>query len=294
MKPKRLVIIGLDGVPFSLLKDLTNSGVMPRTAGLIADGSLVETCSSIPEISSVAWSCIITGEDPGQHAIFGFTDLAANSYQLRFPNFSDIKSPTFWEVARGKSIIINVPSTYPARAMNGVHISGFVSIDINKSVHPASLVGQLESLDYRLDVDSEKAHKDLGLFLEDLDQTLTARIRAGEYLWDYTDWQTFMLTFTGTDRLMHFLFAAYEDKGHKYHNDFLNHFGRIDRAIGEIAAKLGDDDVLLMLSDHGLEKLETDVYVNYLLAGSFKEQSPKPRPYLSNRGSAAVSQSSAI
>jgi predicted AlkP superfamily phosphohydrolase/phosphomutase len=278
MKPKRLVIIGLDGVPLSLLKDLTNGGIMPNTAKLMTSGFLTETCSSIPEISSVAWSCIVTGENPGRHGIFGFTDLASGAYQLRFPNFSDLKAPSFWNLARGKSIIINVPSTYPVQAMNGVHISGFVAIDINKSVHPTSLVSQLESLDYRLDVDSQKAHTNLDLFLEDLDQTLTARIKAGEYLWDYTDWQTFMLTFTGTDRLMHFLFAVYEDKDHRHHNDFLNHFRKIDQAIGDITAKLADGDALLMLSDHGFEKLETDVYVNYLLAGegflTFEPEAP--------------------
>lgn len=171
--------------------------------------------------------------------------------------------------------------------MNGVHISGFVSIDINKSVHPTSLVSQLEGLDYRLDVDSQKAHTNLDLFLEDLDQTLTARIKAGEYLWDYTDWQTFMLTFTGTDRLMHFLFSAYEDKDHKHHNDFLNHFRRIDQAIGDIVAKLAEDDALLMLSDHGFEKLETDVYVNYLLASEgFLTFKPEAPPRLENIDSA--------
>lgn len=265
MEPKRLVIIGLDGVPLSLLKDLTESGVMPRMSDLLAGGLFIETRSSVPEISSVAWSCIVTGENPGRHGIFGFTDLIAGSYQLRFPNFSDIKSPPFWDLGRGKSIIINVPSTYPVRAMNGVHVSGFVAIDIKRSVHPTALVARLESFDYRLDVDSEKAHTDLDLFLEDLDQTLTARIKTGEFLWDYTDWQTYMLTFTGTDRLMHFLFAAYEDKGHKYHNHFLNHFRRIDRAIGDIVARLKDNDAVLMLSDHGFEKLETDFYVNYLL-----------------------------
>ncbi|MHC4621620.1 MAG: alkaline phosphatase family protein, partial [Planctomycetota bacterium] len=265
MKPERLVIIGLDGVPFRLLKDLGQRGIMPNTGELISAGTFKKMYSSVPEVSSVAWSSIITGENSGRHGIFGFTDLRPGSYEMTFPNFSNLKSPAFWNLAVGKSIIINVPSTYPVKPMNGVHISGFVSIDINKSVYPASLIPELERLDYRLDVDSEKAHRDLDLFMEDLDQTLTARIKAGEYLWDYTDWQTFMFTFTGTDRLMHFLFAAYEDQSHKYHEGFLNHFRRIDQAIGNIVAKLSENDALIMLSDHGFEKLETDVYVNHLL-----------------------------
>ena len=283
----KTVIIGLDGVPFGMLKDFAEAGVMANTAELISRGIFKKMYSSIPEISSVAWSSMITGQNPGQHSIFGFIDLFPDSYKMRFPNFADLKSPPFWDQRQNKSIIINVPSTYPVKDMNGVHISGFVSIDFEKSVHPKSLIPKLNDLDYRLDVDSQKAHTDLNLFLEDLDETLTARIKAAEYLWDYIDWQTFMLTFTGTDRLMHFLWDAYEDKDHKYHDAFLEHFRRIDQAIGEIYSKLAENDVFLMLSDHGFEKLEKDVYVNYLLASEgFLTFRPNTEPKLVNIDSA--------
>jgi len=283
----KTVIIGLDGVPFGMLKDFAEAGVMANTAELISRGIFKKMYSSIPEISSVAWSSMITGQNPGQHSIFGFTDLFPDSYKMRFPNFADLKSPPFWSLAKGKSVIINVPSTYPVKDMNGVHISGFVSIDFEKSVHPKSLIPKLNDLDYRLDVDSQKAHTDLNLFLEDLDETLTARIKAAEYLWDYIDWQTFMLTFTGTDRLMHFLWDAYEDKDHKYHDAFVEHLRRIDQAIGEIYSKLTENDVFLMLSDHGFEKLEKDVYVNHLLASEgFLTFRPNTEPKLVNIDSA--------
>jgi len=277
----RTIIIGLDGVPFGMLKKFAETGTMPNTAAIIDDGYLTSMRSTIPEISSVAWSSIITGENPAEHGIFGFTDTCADSYKMRFPNFNDLKVQPFWNRCPGKSVIINVPSTYPVREMNGVHISGFVSIDINRSVHPTFLISRLKELDYRLDVASEKAHADLALFLEDLDQTLTARIKAIQYLWDYLDWQVFMPTFTGTDRLMHFLYDAADDHNHEYHRDFIEHFRRIDHAIGDIRSKMAKEDNLIMLSDHGFEKLEKDVYVNRLLIDegflTFKPNTdPKP------------------
>jgi len=285
MRPKRLIIIGLDGVPVSLLKELAQADVMPNIGQIMRNGFFAPMRSSIPEISSVAWSSIITGVNPGEHGIFGFVDIQPGSYKIRFPNFNDLKSPPFWSRCRGKSVIINVPSTYPVKDMNGVHISGFVSIELPQSVYPKFLITQLKKLDYRLDVDSEKAHTDLDLFLADLDKTLTARIKAAEYLWDYIDWQTFMLAFTGTDRLMHFLWSAYEDKGHKYHKDFLGHFRKIDAAVGEICSKITEDDALIMLSDHGFEKLEKDVYVNYLLASEgFLTVNPTGRADMINIG----------
>jgi predicted AlkP superfamily phosphohydrolase/phosphomutase len=127
------------------------------------------------------------------------------------------------------------------------------------------LVSKLKALDYRLDVDSQVAHESLDLFLSDLDKTLEARVQTYRYLWESQDWQVFMLVFTGTDRLMHFLWSAYEDKGHKYHHDFLRHFHEIDEVIGEINARMKEEDTLVILSDHGFEGLDLDVYVNYLL-----------------------------
>ena len=262
----KTIIIGLDGVPFGMIKGFAENGVMPNTSELISRGIFKNMNSTIPEVSSVAWSSIITGQNPGQHGIFGFMDLYDHSYRMRFPNFKDLKAKPFWDQWEGKSIIINVPSTYPVREMNGVHISGFVSIDFDKSVYPKSLIPQLHRLDYRLDVDSQKAHSEIDLFLKDLDETLDARIETYRYLWQTQDWQAFMLVFTGTDRLLHFLWSAYEDQSHQYHELFLEHFKRIDLVIGEIAARINEDDLLVMLSDHGFERLDYDVYLSYLLA----------------------------
>jgi len=265
-KKARTVIVGLDGVPFGMLKEFTETGVMPNTAELISQAIFKKMQSSIPEVSSVAWSSMITGQNPGGHGVFGFMDLHPDSYRMKFPNFNDLKAPPFWDLWQGKSVIINVPSTYPVREMNGVLISGFVSIDFEKSIHPKSLITQLKDMDYRLDVDSQKAHSDMDAFLKDLDTSLEARIEAYRYLWETHDWQTFMLVFTATDRLMHFLWDAYEDKDHKHHNLFLEHFRKIDQAIGEINARLNDDDLLIMHSDHGFERLDKDIYISYLLA----------------------------
>ena len=283
MANRRIVIIGLDGVPFGLLKGLSERGIMPNTKDIILKGTFKRMQSSIPEVSCVAWSSIITGVNPGEHGIFGFTDLLPNTYRLRFPNFTNLQIPPFWTQTRGESVIINVPSTYPVVEMNGVHISGFVSIDLEKSVYPRSLITELQKLDYRLDVDSEKAHESMDLFLSDLDKTLTARVRAYRYLWESQDWQVFMLVFTATDRLMHFLWDAYEDENHKYHKDFLEHFEKIDEVIGEIVADHNEEDLLVILSDHGFERIDSDVYVNNLLrTEGFLELSDDKEPKMEN------------
>jgi predicted AlkP superfamily phosphohydrolase/phosphomutase len=222
--------------------------------------------SSIPEVSSVAWSSIITGTNPGAHGVYGFTDVAPGTYRRTFTNFRSLCVAPFWErEATGRSVIVNVPMIYPAREMNGVLIAGFVALDLDRATFPRSLLPRLQALDYRVDVDSQKAHQSLDFFLRDLERTLEARIAVYQELWHAERWDTFVLVFTGTDRLAHFMWDAYEDENHRYHPAFLDHFRRIDEAIGEIAQSLEPGDTLLMLSDHGFERLEQNVHINYLL-----------------------------
>ena len=64
----KTIIIGLDGVPFDMLKGFAGDGTMPNAAKLIAGGTLKKMRSSIPDISSVAWSSIITGVNPARPA----------------------------------------------------------------------------------------------------------------------------------------------------------------------------------------------------------------------------------
>ena len=141
-KENRVCVIGLDGVPFGLLLDLAKKGVMSSLGRIIDAGHLHKMKASLPEISAVSWTDFMTGTNSGTHGIFGFTDLKPGSYDLRFPNFLDVKAPTFWDALgeRGKkSIIINQPSTYPARPINGVLISGFVAVELAKAVYPLVL-----------------------------------------------------------------------------------------------------------------------------------------------------------
>jgi len=279
-KIPRTVIIGLDGMPYGLMKNLSENGVMPNTREIIRNGTFKQMESSIPEISSVAWSSVITGTNPGSHGIFGFTDIPQGTYRLSFPNFNNLKGTPFWNrEGAGRSAIINVPSTYPAAPMDGVLIAGFVALDLEKATYPQSLVSELNDMNYQIDVDASKAQRSMDLFLEDLDKTLKSRIEVYRHLWDKSDWETFMLVFTGTDRLAHFLWDAYEDENHKYHSAFLDHLHQIDEAIGEIAGRLTNNESLIMLSDHGFELSEVDVNINFLLRqeGFLKFKNDPPR-----------------
>ncbi|MEE8168654.1 MAG: alkaline phosphatase family protein [Candidatus Hydrothermarchaeales archaeon] len=261
----RIVIVGLDGVPYRLMEDLSERGVMPNFQSLKKEGIFRKMQSTIPEVSSTAWSSIITGKNPGEHGIFGFMELIEGTYTMSFPDFRNLKAKPFWQMDGKRSVIMNVPSTYPAGEMNGFIVSGFISLDLEKATYPKQYVEKLKALDYRIDVDSHKWYKSQDLFVRELFDTLERRVDAYRYFWNEFRWDLFMLVFTGTDRLGHFLWDAYEESDHKYHDKVIEFFGRIDEVIGEIVERLGEGDSLLMLSDHGFERVKTNVNVNTLL-----------------------------
>ncbi len=267
-KKNKACVIGLDGVPYSMILDLVERGVMSTMGRLIDTGHLHRMKASLPEISAVSWTNFMTGTDSGNHGIFGFTDFKPRSYGIRFPNFLDVKAKTLFDILGEKKkrcIVINQPSTYPARKINGVLISGFVAIDLAKSVYPLSNLATLEQMGYQIDIDTMKARESPAFLWQELIKTMAGHQKALNYYWD-TDWDYFEFVITGTDRLHHFLWNAYEDPDHPHHQNFLDYYRQIDRLIGKIVASfrklVGDEEGLYILSDHGFTGIKREVYLN--------------------------------
>src|SRR5918992_2204040 len=119
---RRVVVVGLDGVPASYLSERMEAGAMPALAELLGQGRLMAMESSVPPVSSVAWASLTTGVNPGRHGIYGFTELRPGTYDLRFPNDTSILVPRVWDRLADeglRSVVLNVPGTYPARAPAG-------------------------------------------------------------------------------------------------------------------------------------------------------------------------------
>ena len=259
------VLLGLDGVPYSLIKDLMSEGIIPNIAELVNDGGLYRTFPTIPEVSSVAWSSIITGSNPGEHSVFGFTDVIPGTYSLKYHNVRWLKVKPFWAINNYRYVIVNVPATFPAQPINGVMVTGFISPDLRRAVYPPKLFKILQGIDYRIDVDLDLARKSSRLLIDQLFKTLSIRTALYRYLWDNEKWDVFMFVITGTDRLGHFLWSDHYDKDSPYHDAITQYYRAIDHIIGEINSKLSDQDMLTILSDHGMTNKIGNIYINPIL-----------------------------
>jgi predicted AlkP superfamily phosphohydrolase/phosphomutase len=73
--PRRLVVLGVDGMDPVLLRQYMAEGIVPNLAKLAAKGGFQPLGTSLPPQSPVAWSNIITGMDPGGHGLFDFLHI---------------------------------------------------------------------------------------------------------------------------------------------------------------------------------------------------------------------------
>ncbi len=261
----KIAFVGLDGVPHSLLKKFFELKVMPFLGELASKGVLCRMNSSIPPISSVAWTSFMTGTGPGNHGIFGFTDVAKDEIRLRLPSFDDIKAPVIWnKYPEKRSIVVNLPFTYPARPLNGRLIAGFVSPIFERAIYPQSLIPWVSSTGYKTDTDNVRARQNRAFLLDDLFATLNS-LEEVVFKLVQEPWDLFIFVVTGTDRLNHFLFDALEDQTHPHHNDVISYYRKVDSLVGRFFERLETQTRKVVLSDHGFTDLKTHINLNYLL-----------------------------
>ena len=283
-RKRRGLVIGLDGVPKELVERLADDDVIPYLATFLRSGTLHQTTSALPEISSVNWASFMTGANPGGHGIFGFTDLDCSSYALRFPSFPDLKTDTLWDRlgrAGKRCLVLNQPGCYPARTIPGVLVSGFVAVDLARAVAPRQHAEVLQRMDYRIDVNTQHCKGDSDALFRELEACLDSRERAAGYLFGLEDWDFAEVVITGTDRLQHFLWTSCDGNGPERARA-MAYYRKCDALIRRLVEQFyGSDDPegLFLLSDHGFTHVAKQFMLNAWLRRegylSFEKEPPE-------------------
>jgi predicted AlkP superfamily phosphohydrolase/phosphomutase len=260
----RALVIGLDGMPRSLLHRLIDKGLVPRLAEVVADSGCAELVAPVPEISSTSWATFLTGVNPGRHGIYGFVDLEPDSYRTFFPNAENLWAPPLWQHAGDHGHVtacLNVPGTYPAPDINGTLVSGFVAPVLDRAVSPQWLAEPLRALNYELDVEVGDVRADPEGFIGRVRRSLTARTKAFRHLLRNQPWDLAVAVFTETDRLQHFLWRAVDDPADPLHDACMAFYQQVDAAVGEVM-DLAPDVAPILVSDHGFGPASCQFHVN--------------------------------
>jgi predicted AlkP superfamily phosphohydrolase/phosphomutase len=88
------------------------------------------------------------------------------------------------------------------------------------------------------------------------------------HLIQHKEWDFFMVVEIGVDRIQHG-FWKYFDEGHRkfepynrYQNAILDYYRYLDGEIGALLKCVGDDTVVIVVSDHGAKKMEGCININ--------------------------------
>src|SRR5689334_7282184 len=102
------LLVGFDGATFEIMDPMLREGRLPNTARLISNGSRATLFSSVPPLSSIAWTSITSGVNPGKHGIFDFAHREAGSYEFVPYLAIDKKSPSIWRILSDKGYTVCV------------------------------------------------------------------------------------------------------------------------------------------------------------------------------------------
>jgi predicted AlkP superfamily phosphohydrolase/phosphomutase len=256
----RVLIIGIDGATFDIIKPLVSEGRLPTFKQLVEGGTHGILKSTAPAMTAPAWTTFMTGKNPGKHGLYHFISFDKGSYDYSVVNAAKCRSKTVFRLAAeaGKRIIsINVPVTYPPEELNGIVISGMLSPKGKTFTHPAGLTQELLAEGYRIDVlDLEGAigdkYFDAVIDMTDKRFEITARLLTRE------SWDLSMVAVVGADRLQHHFWDR-KDLLEKY-------YVHLDGLIGRLLSLVGDSTYVMLMSDHGFTSIKGGFCVNQWLA----------------------------
>jgi len=279
----KVMLIGLDGATFYLLKPWMDEGILPNLAALMKRSSSSELLSTVPCTTPPAWSSCVTGKNPGKHGIFDFRESAHLDPRRPLITSSSVKARKLWHILNKKGcqvIVMNVPITYPPEPVDGVMISGLMTPGVDSDfTYPSSLKADLFNRvgDYVPNIDIPKYDVELKRdalgFLGELRHSFRKRAEAFLYLKDEKPWQFTMAVFIVPDRIQH-LFWKYLDPACRLYETKMGEFIRthvkdcfrdMDSFLGRVVERLDDETVLLIMSDHGFGSTHAWINMNTYL-----------------------------
>lgn len=265
IETSKLMVLGLDGATWDLVKIWTDDGKLPTFRKLMKESAFCENCSTMPPITFPAIPSFITGTIPEKH---GITDFATPKIDGKLGIVPTGKIKGFIDLI-DKKICINLPLTYPAnKYKEGIIVSGFLTPSKEKIgfIYPQELKTKLNCdgilSKYQIDNSMLYIPGKEKEFMRNLKDIASQRLALSMYLAQKYKWDFLLTYFTILDRVGHslwrsdFLFDAYQ-----HVDSILNEFVKI---------KEKTNSYLILFSDHGFGKSKGRFYANsWLKANNF-------------------------
>ncbi|NIL99648.1 MAG: hypothetical protein GTO30_06170 [Acidobacteria bacterium] len=124
---ERVVLVGIDGLDWKILRPMIEAGRAPHLARFVAGGASGDLSTLLPTYSPNLWASVATGKVPGKHGIDGFAKRSASDAKKLVPFTSNMRrAKALWNVLgdAGKDVaVVGWWTTWPAEQVRGVMVS---------------------------------------------------------------------------------------------------------------------------------------------------------------------------
>ena len=252
-----------------LVRNWARDGLLPTFHDLLKESAWCQFELPPEYASGMVWPSINTGLHPAEHQSGFGIQLIDGSYKLRPRRSSDIRGQPFWRhfAEQGRRIVVaDIPFSSIVPQFGGRQFLGWGQHDWigGPGSEPAGLLNDLErqfgQYPLRLSMDYGHDAKSLQKLRRDLSDAIDARTRMLRFLAKADDWDFFYAAFPESHVAGHLLWHL-SDERHPAHSAGLiaavggglrETYIRLDKALGELLAELGDDTCKVVFFSHGM------------------------------------------
>ncbi|MFW6194547.1 MAG: alkaline phosphatase family protein, partial [Halobacteriota archaeon] len=250
---RKTIVIGLDGANWDLVAPWIENGDLPNLKYLMDNGCWSDSISQFPTVTCPNWKCYSTGKNPGKLGVFWWMRLDREKKKLIGYDSQSFKSLEIFDYISDAGFrvgVLNMPTTYPPKALNGFMVAGPPDSSLTGYTYPKSLEKDLKT-NYNYSVYPSihiASREDIENYFEEILNIMDLRFKVAKDLLDTVDFLHMSIFYINV--LHHFFYDEEPVKeGWKL----------IDRNLGDF---LEMDVNILLMSDHGTHEIDTVFYVN--------------------------------
>jgi predicted AlkP superfamily phosphohydrolase/phosphomutase len=270
----RVLVVGWDGADWDVLDPLLAAGELPALAALVERGRRGISRSCLPTHSWAAWPTFLTGRDPAGHGVFDVLEYRPGATRRLPVSSRSILAPTWPERlsdAGRTTLLVNVPLTYPPPRIRGVAIAGGI-VPPGKTFSYPDGIGP--RLGWPINGGSWTTFRDRPLeLIADVEALTRKRAAAMRRLLDGEPWDVACMVFVSPDRVQHCLLEyvhpmhpAYAEAASSPVAERVRDVYRLlDRELASLVERADDDDLVILMSDHGHQPCTRALSMNKVL-----------------------------
>ncbi len=261
---RRAFVVGIDALTWSLYEKLRSQGYFAGIEKLLSRGAIKGSVKCVPPYTPPIWTSIASGVNPGKHGVIGFFDVDRLGRPTRLNTALDVKVPRLHDIVSyegGSSLVGGLPFTVkPVIPFRGAVIPDRFMPEAPAAPDWVERVyrARLKEAEEALGGGDEEEVCGIAAFDKALAETVYDILGEME-----KEFNLVFLVFSIIDGFMHNMpeIASQVNRSRCVKEALES----IDRLIDFIVERYGDEDLVVILSDHGIAPTNLAVAVNKIL-----------------------------